>query len=657
MLLTDALDLSQRFIATRETHEYYVRCCELADKYKALITGENIESLLRRFVRREDDEAFAQRIDLTIAITPAVTASLMRPFNKVLRNDKVKKHFDFKSKSRNDVVQQMREGFYGRRRTKNKGFDYWLKTRYPMLQFVDPNSWVVYQWSMPESPAAVLQPRPYEVPSCNAWNWEIDNEEPQWLWVHNDIAYKKLSKTQGQKIKDARANAVFTDECGDRFTLYDTDYTITYTQVDPEYLRATGYTYAANEELWQEPTTKTYFLKRVYEPKLGFPPVFRVGYEADVETNGATCVNGWHVAMPFLMKSVKTVSEMDLTMALHTFPQKMQYVQRCPGESKSKRCDYGRIGDGQTCKACKGSGYKVHTTAQDAIYFPFPSDGATNNEVLDLEKLLVYKSPPVDLITFQKTYIEYLTRECTNAVFTQTQQVKATGPNGSSGNSSPVTATEINMNSEGVQDAVFPFTEKWRDIWIDGIYIMGALVGIPDFETAEVTCVFPSSLKIKSLDDLLGDLKAAKDSGAPSFLIDQINNDIAELVYAGDTIAELMYKTRHKFYPFNGQTADEVAFNVSSQYVTTYTKVLYANFEAIFQEIDLENPGFWFLSYDAQAPIVAEMVQAYIDEIAADSPMSLTLPGDTPPPDNNPPGDPAPAPDPAPPTPPPPPVN
>lgn len=637
MELTAALALSQQFVSKRTQHDLYVRVCRLREIYKALITGENAEALLKRFVRREDDEAFAQRVDLTIAITPAVCASLMKPFNKVLRNDKVKKHFDFKTDARNKIVQQMRTGFYGRKRSKNKGFDYWLKMRYPMLSFVDPNSWVVTEWNAPQSGAEIIQPRPYEVTSIDAWNWLVINEEPKWLWVHTDITYKKLNKGPKQRIAEARAANVFDEVPGDMFTLYDEEYTITYTQVDMEYVNSVYYQKSDNETFWQEPGTKAFYSVKVYTPNLGFVPAFRVGYIADTETNGQTFLNGWHDAMPYLMKSIKTVSEMDLTMALHAFPQKMQYVKKCPGTESTgaakikRRCDYGIDAEGKTCRACKGVGFQVHTTAQDALYFPFPESNTPNNEILDLEKVLVYKTPPIDLLTFQKNYIDALKVDCSAAVFTQTQQTKVTGTGGgASGAPAPVTATEIGNNMQGTYDALYPFTEKVSDVWTEEIYTMGRLAGVPDGEDEVITCIFPADLKMKSIEELLVELAAVNAAGGPSYLRDQINNDIAEIMYQGDEIAALMYAVRHKFYPFNGQTADEIAMLIASQYVSKETKILYSNFEAIFNDIDLENPGFWFMTYDEQAVIVEAMVAEYIDEIDTENSLALQIPGDAP---------------------------
>lgn len=610
MILSKAVELSQMLVRGKNKHTFYERACELQTLYKALITGDN-EPLLKRFIKREDEEAFKQRLALTISITPAVCSALQKPFNKVSRNNKVKKKIDLQDKTREQIVEQMRKSFYGRKNTKNKGLDYWLKNIYTPLSFVDPNAWVVVEWDAPQTQAEVINPRPFVVNSHNAWSWEIVNEALLWLWVHLDIYYRKPAKNSGE---------LYEEIAGHQFTLYDEDFTLVYTQVDREYLKQTNQQLAANQSLFDaDKDGKETYIVSVFSPNLGYVPAARVGYIKDAETDGNTFVNGWHEALPYLMKSIKTVSEMDLTMSLHAFPQKMQYVQKCPGDGK-KSCMGGKDGTGGLCTACRGAGYKVHTSAQDALYYPLPLD-AQKDDMLDLEKLLVYKSPDIALLQFQKGYIDSLREECLAAVFGSGAKVKATG----SAQPSPTTATEVQLNMQGTYDALYPFTEKVSDMFIDFVYTFAKLANVDVRNDIEITCIFPADFKMKSIDELLMDLKAVNEAGAPSFLRDQINQDIAEIMYEGDEIAEKKYETRHRFHPYNGLTPDEIALNQSSQYVSTRTKVFYANFEAIFTEIDIEMPDFWLAPYQNQWSIVEAKLNEYIAEIESGQAQGLSF--------------------------------
>lgn len=569
-------------------HKYYDRVSELAVKYKALITGEDIDVLLKQFVRRETDELFNQRKQITQSITPAVASSLEKPFNKVARNDKIKSSFDFKDKT--DLVQEMSNGFYGGKYA-NKGLDYWLKLRFQELTFSDPNAWVVVEWSAKEENEP-LEPHPFEVSAEDAVNFEINNDELKWLFVKQNIVFDKFD---GFKTKK---------ENGIKYTLYLPGITIVYCPVCRQNLQNTGKEVLENEVL-KDIDRKSYLIS-VYQTNLNFVPAFRIGYNRDPYTNGETFVNPWHPAMPFFMKSIKTVSEFDLTMSLHAFPQKLQYVDRCQGESHSKPCHNGYVnGTTDMCNACHGTGYKIHTSAQDAILMPMPQDG---HDMIKLDDLIAYKSPPIDLIKFQNDYIQQLKIESHLAVynsqiFINPDQITAK------------TATEVDSNMEGIYDALEPYTEKVSNVWRSIIQIFAHLADVRNVHDYEIIHQFPPDPKLKTTGILISELKTINESGAPSFMRDAVSRDLASLIYAGDELGMLKYNIKHKFFPFNGKTPDEIAMLLTSPYVSDFTKVFYANFESIFLDVANEKPEFWTLNYSRQWELLKEYAQRYIDDL------------------------------------------
>lgn len=591
----EALGVS--LIDKQVTHKDYERVCGLAKDYLTIITGENMDRMLKQFIKREDQEMFDQRKNITQAITPAVAGSIIKPFYKVSRNDKVKKGFDFKSPEKNEAIKTMLKTFYGEKRKENKGLDFWLKTRFVELSFNDPNAWIVTEWKTPEA-NEIAMPTPYEVTSEEAMNFEYRNNELNWLFV-KAATYVNKYNTKGEFDKV---------EVGIKYTIYEKDYTITFTEICKNGRVKGQYELKENETFVE--VKGTHFIKAVYEPKLGYVPAFRVGYKRDQFTNGRTFVNPFHEAMPYFKKSIKTVSELDLTMTLHAFPQKLQYVQKCTGITPQKKCNGGKIADGTDCTACSGRGFKLHTTAQDAILLPMPDD---KNEMIPLESILTYKSPPIDLIKFQDEFIKGLKTEAHLAVYNS--QVF----------SSPdlqvaKTATEIDSNMESIYDTLEPYTEKISEIWKDLVFTFAQLSNVTAPEEGNILHQFPSDLKLKTTRILLEELKAVNDSGAPSFMRDAINNDLADIIYNGDDLGKLKYQTRHKFFPFNGKNPDEIAVLLASGFVSDFTKVLYSNFEAIFTDIEKENPLFYLEeSYEKQWTILAEKTKEYMDELNVSS--------------------------------------
>ena len=607
MEVKDAVQLAKTLAKSGETHQDYDRVVKMADTYMTLITGEEMDRLLMQFVQRESKEMFEQRKRMTQAITPAVASSISKPFYKVSRNDKVKKRFDFKDPVKNQSVTTMMRGFFGEKRKKTRGLDYWLNTRFVELTFIDPNAWVVVEWETPEA-NEVPEPHPFEITAREAVNFKYWNEELQWLFARLDIKFDKLND-KGEVVK----------ERGTKWTLYEQDWTVVICQVCPKKMKADGYILRPLEELleWDD----KHYLVTVYEPRLGFVPAFRVGYNRDEYTKGRTFLNPFHPAMSFFMKSIKTVSEMDLTMSLHTFPQKLQYVEKCRGESREKPCHHGYVnGTSMKCEACQGTGYKIHTTAQDAILMPMPE---SKEDMIPLDDILVYKAPPIDLIKFQDEYTKGLKLEAHLAVFNSQVFVNPDAQVAK-------TATEVDANMQGVYDTLEPYTEKVSEMWKDVVYVMAHLAAVDKPEDAEIVHQYPADPKLKTTAVLLAELEAVNTSGAPSFMRDSISEDLASIIYAGDDLGYLKYSVKHRFFPFNGKTPDEIAMLVSSQFVSKFTKVLYANFEAVFNDIALEHPNFWYMnSYSKQWDIVQDKVNEYMEELDEQDPVRIDFGNDT----------------------------
>lgn len=616
MQLSDALKLVNRLIETGETHQDYTRTKELAETYRIYITGCDIAKKLIQFVQREDAALFAQRLKITKSITPAVASSIRQPFNKVVRNDRVRKVVNVKNEGRKQAIEQMIKGFYGAARKMNRGLDYWMNTRFVELNFSDPNSWLVIEWEAPEDEAKTIMPRPFEVSAEQARNFFIVNDEVKWLFVEQPIKFSGYgSQATGSTgvqpgnnvapaaVQPAKDKASKYE--GFRYTLYDEEVTVVFEQVDPEYLKQTGYVLQQGEELIK--IKEVTYIVRNYTPKIGYAPVFRIGYKRDEVTSGRTFVNPWHDALCYFEKSLKVVSELDLTMTLHTFPQKLQYVHKCTGASREKRCNQGRLADGKECTACKGTGYKIHTTAQDSILLPMPDN---KDEMLNLDQLLVYKAPPIELIKFQNEYAQQLEKQAHTAVFNSQALTKVTFQ----------TATENDNNFQSIYDALEPFTEKYSELWRDQVITFGILAG-EKLEAIEVVHDFPADFKLKTGDVLLTDRKAATDSGAPSFLIETIDDDLATIIYAGDALGMQKYRVKRRFFPFAGNTPDEIAALLSSQYVPDEPKILYSNFDLIFKEIEVTNPEFWTMTdLPKQREMVAAKVLEYQERLKEQKP-------------------------------------
>lgn len=636
MNLNQAIQLGTRLIHTGDKHQDYERVTKLAEDYKIFITGKDICKKLERMETRETKEAFNQRVKLTKSITPAVASSLRQPFNKVTRNDRVRTNISISAADRLKNTNDMISTFYGSKRKKNRGLNYFMKTRFADIQFSDPNAWIIVEWDAVEK-NQVIQPRPFEVSAKQAINFFVTNDEVRWLMVEESIKYPTY--------KDPRVNApgvpgnlqlpanlqppitIKETAPGCRFTLYDEEFTVVFEQVDNQFETDGSYSLFVNDEapeMGERYVTikEKKYLVKIAQPKLGYAAAFRIGYKRDEETDSRTFVNPWHDSLCFFEKSLKTVSELDLTMTLHVFPQKYQYVPKCTGPSanKAKKCMSGLLPDGSTCPACKGTGYKpIHTSAQDVILIPMPDNP---EDMIDLSKLSVTQSPPIDLVKWQNEYCLQLETQCHQAVFnSQVFVKKSTNKQGIGGNK---TATEIDVNMQSIYDALEPFTEKFSELWIDFVTTFGLLSG-EKLDKISVSHDFPADYKLKTSDVLLAEREIASVSGAPSFLIDVIDDDLATITYAGDGLGLQKFRVKKRFLPFAGSTADEITYLLGSQYVPQEPKILYSNFDQIFKELDFKNVGFFLMTdLKKQRGLVDEKVLEFMEKLKAQTP-SITI--------------------------------
>lgn len=585
MTLDEAKLLINRMINKKEQHEDYERVVNLSNLYRRLITGDEIDKLLIQFVQREDKEMFEQRCRLTKSITPAVANGIMNPFSKVTRNNKVYKDIGVANESEKAKVQTLIDGFYGSARNRNKGLDLFLRNVFVPYTFVDPNSWLIVQWDGSDV-TKLPKVSPFIVSCEDAINFKIENDEVVWLFVKTEIKYVRDKGKESEKLIK-----------GLKYCLYDTDITILYTQIDKDADLSDG-----QESIM---IGSARFLVETFEPRVSMTPAFRIGYQKDISTNGRTFVSPLQPALPYFEKMVERVSELDLTMKLHTFPQKFQYVQKCQGESREKRCDGGKLVSGDECTACKGSGYKLHTSAQDAFLLPMPDiRDLEDSKLIDLNKLLTYKAPPTDIINIQREYMSELKADATKAVFNSDVFVQ---------NSISKTATEKTLDYESVYDTLAPFASKYSELWVDVVTVICRI--LQNSKDTVIVHRFPTDLKLKTQSVLLAELEQINTSGAPSFIRDQVTQSLAETMYSDNDVEMIKYKVKHSFYPFNGKSTEEVQLALSSENVTRFDKVLYFNFEKIFAELERDDKMFWVLPYSKQWLLVGEKVNKIIGDL------------------------------------------
>lgn len=590
----------QNNIVNETRHANYKHVCDLSDKYKAFITnqprirkdktGKMVESYplndyLRQFVRREDADLFEQRKNITKHYAPSICASIMKPFNKVVRSNRVTKLIDNNDANKVTEIETVLEKFYGE--SGNNGVDQYLNERFKILTFTDPNAWMNISFNNFDAKKEKPQTYPLEYSCEQVVNFETKNDQTQWVIVHLKQTY--IDKKDSEKETD-------------RYLIYGPNTSIEYI-LKPEDIKES----LKSDSTWvNKKNNKTYFVNS-YSHLSKQVPLMRVGYVKDIATDDATYVNPFHYeALPLLEQFVKVSSELQLSITLHTFPKQVSYVSVC----EAKGCNSGVLSDGVSeCVSCKGSGKKVHTTSADVMEIPMPK---RPEDMVDVSNISAYVEFPGGVMEFLDNYVEKMEKKILRMMF-NSESIMQTDFK---------TATEASFDMDSVYDTLHPFGDKYSEIWM--FFTKLTVLYLSYEEDTVVWHKFPSDLKLKTLNQLLSDLKSANDSKAPSYIRESINNDILDIIYADDQseLSKLKIKNRH--FPFPGKSDDEINLIILNNNTTKFKQVLYSNFDNIFDEIESKNDKFYNISFAKQKEIIKTEVDLLIKEIEGEDPV-LTL--------------------------------
>jgi hypothetical protein len=597
-------------------HQDYPRVTELAELYRQLITGDEAEELLEQFVRRENTEAFQQRVKLTTAITPAVAHRVMSQWFKVPRVEPIVNKLDYEGDQADERKQRLQDNmnvYNG----KESVSDY-LGRKFITLNGTDPNAFIFTVFDNFDNKVEMARPYPMVISCEEATNFEYKYNELLWLIRRVEIKYLKENRTvKGGKKKDSAPI-----ECdGTCWTIYTYMDEIRFTQVDEDLFQnvaiGTEQEVIFNEEkiLVYKVDEKQVFRVDYYEPKAGMVPGFRVGVLKDLETDDRTCVNLFHPALPYFMKTIKTVSELDLTMSLHAFLQKLTYVPRCPG-AVGKSCHAGYLADGRTkCSICGGTGKLVISSAQDDLELPLPSD---LEDMIDLTKITKYVDMPIDIVKFQDIYIDKLEEKVMRTLYGSDVYVAP---------SFVKTATESTINMESVYNALWPLATGYAEARKYTVQLVAAFTDLAKGLIQEYK--FARDFKFKSRDVLLEELKQANEVGAEDFIVQEITSDISKVLYADRPDELRRLEVKRRFAPFKGKKTDAIQYLISNDLVPLYRQVLYAEFETIFQELEDEqmaldkNVWFYDMDYKKQAELLKAKVDIMVKVIEAQKVLSM----------------------------------
>ena len=565
-------ELLKTVIEKNLKHQDYKHVTELADKYYKMKTGDGVTELLKQIVTRETTEEFAQRCAISKSVVPSILNSTQLPYQKAVRKQPLLKELKYQDSDKSIELNEEISKYWG-----EKSLDEYLEYSIIDYNYIDPNAFLITEFEQFDANVEKASPYPFIATSKDAIDFEYKNETLQYLIVRLPIKFM---------AKDIEHD-------GFKFTMYLGEDTIQMTEA----------------ESGIEINSKFYEYQE-FQPKGKKVPAQRFGYIRDAETKGRTFVSVFHPVMLLLEKLMKTDSELDLSTAMTAFPQRFAYVDAC----SDKDCMSGRKLDGSICGTCHGTGQQpLHSGVKDVITLTLPRNPS---DMVDLDRMLVYKSPPIDLLTFNKEYINDLrilvhTMMFNNEIATRSETAVA------------VTATEKNFGADNMNDTLYPFARNYSSLWE---FVVQDIATFTDLsEGLTVRHKFPSDFKFKSIVELMNELKVAKDSGASTSTISAIEDDINEILYSDRPGDLKKIQIKSLLNPFRGYPEATVRLLISQSLTTDYNATLWANLESIFNDLELETPNI----YDMAIKLIREKVKVrtleYMTEMKAEEPEPTPL--------------------------------
>ncbi|MDZ7876095.1 MAG: hypothetical protein U5L45_00415 [Saprospiraceae bacterium] len=338
-------------------------------------------------------------------------------------------------------------------------------------------------------------------------------------------------------------------------------------------------------------------------------PVIRVSGRRDA-TNKSACTSLLMESKDAFKELIARKSEFDLTVQLHVFPKMAMLVSKCANVQDGEECSGGKCGS-KTCNSCGGTGKNHHVGSQDIIEVVVDPN-TPPNEILDIKNLVHYFQHDEFAPTFLADELTKILSRISDGIFETnifgvTTNIKDT----QGGQFQTATATNVNwqkmyMSLYGDAEHIakmYQYVARFQSLALNG--------NKPSDFVATVT--FPRDFKFKTLKDLLIDYEQAQKIGLP---FDVLKTNLAEIILKqspDNPIIAAWGIVKIEMRPFQGISADMLKTILAGRGTNDFQRVLYENFDEIFDEVASEMPEFVGMDYKLRI----EKLRTKVAEFAA----------------------------------------
>lgn len=563
-------------------HVKYNTWASEAKFWRGIVSGKDLDDVIVQYKLREDDQQKAQRVRLTKPPTRGPAARTLSHFNRLQSTDKRSRLADsvtYQNAANKSLLIERLTNFSGGQSLE----DYLFSTFTPQIA-TDPHSFLLVLFDGQRDERGAFKekpfPRPEILPTEQVWDFGLENDVPQWLLRRVEHSGTEKEAPQGQTAKVHN----WTE-----YALYFSGYVQTLTQITPanpvgELL--TGQELVSIKSTGKEAAT---WLLSTYPTLQKRVPFMRYGYLRDA-VDRATFVSVMQPARTDFENLINRASEYALTLALHVYLQKYQYVGACkfsaPGQGM---CQDGKMTlSGDTCTKCKGTGNAIIATVQDVITVKLPDDGEAT---VPLQNMVYYPTLPFDIVDHLKKELDEKPDLIERAMWgvLLSEKVNVT-----------TTATEISKRYDSVYSALSLAAQHWSKMYEHIAHLVAEYAEIDEGLTVEY--YFPADYEMETLDELLLSLKHAQESGAGSTVEDGIRLRILKKQFKDNPEVLEWEIAQHNWRPFRTKSEEERAMALATLPETDFSRVLWTFFDEVFAEIKFEVPEFPKLPFSGNGP-------------------------------------------------------
>jgi hypothetical protein len=601
-------------IQENKRHCDYDTVCELADLYRMMLTGKDDDKIYRRFYKKFADSVdetevalYEQLKRISNLILKPVTNRIGQPFNKVPRSNaktEVLQYTDDTQGTKLKELQDVLNKFWG-----EKSFNDWMNTRFLELSRLDPNSWVVTEFESTDG-TKLTEPYPFEVSSSEAIYFEYIKNTLQYLVVLQETAYTLYGQKSVIKLTNIpKDNIIGLREETRREVVEGESKDVVHRYINgQEIFNLIEFVDSEGNQFIMIGENQFYLFQEFIPHNLGYVNAFRSGYIRDDYTNGRTFVNYFDVALPYLLSTVKVTCEKDLAFALHLFGKRYEYTHKCTAEG----CKNGNvIESGKPCTSCHGTGSITMSSTMEVVKIPFPDDV---DKIWDLSKMSYTDRPGTEIIQLQLDYIDKLVENCFGVIFNSDTFIKPTIKD---------TATGELLDYENSYDALYPFAVNFAHVWDFQIKTIAKITSKDSGLIYSMS--FGKDFGFETRLELIRRAKLIKDSGLSQDIFAKIEAKIVMIDNADNKNEYTKWNVKQIFNPFYGKSQDEIIVILQSSNVLRKSKVLYENYGAIWDSLEIKHPDIYEKNKTEIRKLLDAEIQEYIDLLDAEKPQTTPL--------------------------------